>query len=86
MLGNSEYGRFFIRKLDLWGLERRPEEWKQAQSGVKARRTSDGLKSQIMDSEEHRKGDEVTGKRRKGIANEIDELFAGVEVKKRKKG
>jgi nucleolar protein 9 len=34
-LSNSQYGRFFARKLNLHLLERRPDEWREAQLGVK---------------------------------------------------
>ncbi len=87
MLGNSEYGRFFVRKLDLWGLERRPEEWKLAQSGGKARGTTNGLKMQGVKDEQLEKENERSDKRTKQEekGDEIDELFAGVEVKKRRK-
>jgi nucleolar protein 9 len=82
ILGNSEYGRFFVRKLDLWGLERRPEEWRDAQLGVKARpgRTSARAINGHQDSEEGMKEKE----KRKEMGDEIDELFAGVEKKRRK--
>jgi nucleolar protein 9 len=34
-LSNSQYGRFFARKLNLHLLERRPDEWREAQLGLK---------------------------------------------------
>ena len=81
-LGNSEYGRYFIRKLDLWGLERRPEEWREAQLGVKARSQRNNMSSRGVE------GIEGTGHQghiqRKGKADEMDELFAVVEKKQKK--
>ena len=91
-MGNHEFGRFFARKLDLYLLERRPDEWREKHLGVGLRGAPVQRGPQIgfekmavvdeMVGKEEK--DETSGKEREE-GDEIDDLFAGVERKKRKR-
>ncbi|CAD6571315.1 MAG: Nucleolar protein 9 [Tremellales sp. Tagirdzhanova-0007] len=82
LLGASEYGRFFVRKLNLWGLERRPDEWRQAQLGVKA---SPGRTGGQIQAVKGGIGDQEDDLKEVESGDAIDQLFATVHSTKRRK-
>lgn len=85
-LGNSQYGRFFARKLDLHLLQRRPDEWRESVLGV--RHHFAHQKDEVPppapqpqeESEERKKR-----KEKKRERDEIDDVFAAVEKKRKHK-
>ncbi|GMK58968.1 hypothetical protein CspeluHIS016_0604100 [Cutaneotrichosporon spelunceum] len=85
-LGNGQYGRFFARKLDLHLLQRRPDEWRESVLGVRhhfAHQKDEAVpvppEPQVEESAERKRS-----KERKRERDEIDDLFAAVEKRKRK--
>lgn len=82
-LAASFYGKFFARNLNLYLLQRRPDEWRNAQSEKK--KTS--LPSQGVEKEETqiKIKEEPKKRKRKPAENEIDELFDAALGRKIKK-
>ncbi|KAK4689724.1 nucleolar protein 9, partial [Tremellales sp. Uapishka_1] len=98
-LSNSTYGRFFAKKLNLHLLQRRPDEWRELQIGVVHHFAHEGGPKQRNQVEKERAiAMELAGtfgrdtgysgrapgedKKRKN-EDEIDELFKGVEKRKK---
>ncbi|WVR05940.1 hypothetical protein IAU60_002966 [Kwoniella sp. DSM 27419] len=87
-LGQSQYAKYFIRRAEISLLDRRPAEWREKIVGVKHHFAhQQAPKAEPMHSWEVQSGDaEVEGKKRKEkVVDEIDELFAGVEKKRKTK-
>ncbi|BEI83685.1 hypothetical protein CcaverHIS002_0402890 [Cutaneotrichosporon cavernicola] len=89
-LGNSQYGRFFARKLDLHLLQRRPDEWRESVLGVRHHfaHQKDELaplpepEVEATETAEERK---KRRKEKKRERDEIDDVFAAVEKKRKRK-
>lgn len=87
-LGNSQYGRFFARKLDLHLLQRRPDEWRESVLGVRhhfAHQKDEApapVPEPVEETEEERK---KRRKEKKRERDEIDDVFAAVEKKRKRK-
>jgi nucleolar protein 9 len=86
-LASSFYGKFFARNLNLYLLQRRPEEWRNLQSQLK--RTQEQQKKQQIHILPESKSPEThltdTQKRKYYPENEIDALFnekLGKRIKK----
>ncbi|KAJ3817927.1 hypothetical protein F5880DRAFT_1446472, partial [Lentinula raphanica] len=76
-LAASFYGKFFARKLDLYLLKRRPEEWKTGQVR-KARKKANMIPSTTSTDPPSFVVDNTSSKKRKRedrVKDEIDELF-----------
>ncbi|KAF7301584.1 hypothetical protein MIND_00723900 [Mycena indigotica] len=84
-LAASYYGKFFARNLNLYLLQRRPDEWRTAQ----ANRTKFASATEVKQDANHTRSELPLTKKRKRDANrakdEIDELFAGALGKKVKR-
>lgn len=76
-LASSQYGRFFASKLDLHLLDRRPDEWRKKHTGV------DGKGRPAVPPKVE--APKLEKKRKEVEKDEIDDLFEGVEVKKKSK-
>lgn len=97
-LAGSFYGKFFARNLNLYLLQRKPEEWKELQSqsklaSLQSAPTPDPLTLEPSTSAEAPVLPPMPGsyqkrkKRKRGTAdNEIDEVFDATLSKKVKKG
>ncbi|EDR04892.1 uncharacterized protein LACBIDRAFT_303745 [Laccaria bicolor S238N-H82] len=81
-LAASFYGKFFARNLNLYLLQRRPEEWRNTQSEKK--KASLPPPPQVKDVETKIK-EETPKKRKRKPENEIDELFDAALGRKIKK-
>ncbi|KAK8865980.1 hypothetical protein IAR55_001130 [Kwoniella newhampshirensis] len=85
-LGGSQYGKYFIRRAEVGLLDRRPEEWRERIFGVKhhfAHQKENAAPASVQHFAAAVEG-EGEGKKRKD-KDEIDQLFEGVEKKKKKK-
>lgn len=89
-LAADAYGRFLAKKLELHLLQRRPDEWREKQLGLKhhfahqkeARQSAEETQSGQQQAEEEREEPRKEKKKRKG--DEIDEVFGKLEKKKTK--
>ena len=73
-LAASFYGKFFARNLNLYLLQRRPEEWRNAQSEKKKATLPPPPQVEETKIKEETRKDEPKKRKRKH-ENEIDELF-----------
>ncbi|KAJ7067930.1 armadillo-type protein [Mycena amicta] len=80
-LAGSYYGKFFARNLNLYLLQRRPEEWRTMQASKNKPAPVSPKRNSL--AEENAPNGNAT---RDGAKDEIDELFAGTLGKKVKKG
>lgn len=84
VLGTSQYGRFFARKLDLHLLQRRPDEWRATVLGVRhhfAHQEDQPAPPVSAEGE----GEQKRTKRKEKERDEIDDVFAAVEKKRKRK-
>ncbi|KIK07666.1 hypothetical protein K443DRAFT_673245 [Laccaria amethystina LaAM-08-1] len=80
-LAASFYGKFFARNLNLYLLQRRPEEWRNAQSEKKKTQVKEETQIKIKEGTPK----DEPKKRKRKPENEIDELFDAVLGRKIKK-
>ncbi|WVQ97408.1 hypothetical protein IAU59_004521 [Kwoniella sp. CBS 9459] len=76
-LGQSQYGKYFIRRAEISLLDRRPAEWRERIVGVKhhfAHQHAPAAPAAVAPPV-------VSEKRKETEKDEIDELFAGVDKK-----
>ena len=83
-LAASFYGKFFARNLNLYLLQRRPEEWRNAQSEKKKATLPPPPQVEEIKIKEETRKDEPKKRKRKP-ENEIDELFDAALGKKIRK-
>ena len=83
-LAASFYGKFFARNLNLYLLQRRPEEWRNAQSEKKKATLPPPPQVEEIKIKEETRKDEAKKRKRKH-ENEIDELFDAALGKKIRK-
>ncbi len=87
-LGNSKYGRFFGKKLNLQLLERRPDEWREMQLGVVHHFNGPRLATTHMKGKEEAKSESVTKTTNGGGGDAIsstDAMASEVEGSKKRK-
>lgn len=89
-LGSSQYGRFFARKLDLHLLQRRPDEWRESVLGVRHHfaHQKDEVPAPVPEAQVEAETAEERKRRRKEKKrerDEIDDVFAAVEKKRKRK-
>ncbi|KAJ7367884.1 armadillo-type protein [Mycena albidolilacea] len=84
-LAGSYYGKFFARNLNLYLLQRRPDEWRTMQSDRKraAEPPAVAAPSPVQSAEETKK--ERKKRKRDAAGDEIDDLFGAALGKKVKK-
>lgn len=90
-LAGSFYGKFFVRKLHLHLLKRKPEEWKALQATVIAAALPSSPSNSTGQSADTKIADPTSNtmkkrKREPKQQDEIDELFSVALGKKKKKG
>lgn len=88
MLGTDRYGRFLAKKLDLHLLQRRPDEWRQAQIGIKHHfahqsEAAAGVEVDQVEPDAELKQKTEDKKRKRENRDAIDDVFASVDKKKR---
>lgn len=91
-LSENEFGKYVVRKMDLFMLERKPREWKErvAMAGAQAQRKAGQPvkvdEVRVEGKETDREEEEKTRKRKlkEERKDEIDSLFDTVKVKKQK--
>ncbi|WVF70512.1 hypothetical protein IAT40_005302 [Kwoniella sp. CBS 6097] len=84
-LGQSQYGKYFIRRAEISLLDRRPAEWREKIVGVKhhfAHQHAAPVTAPVASVQSEKEGGE---KRKEKEADEIDELFAEVDKKHKHK-
>nr|ODO02798.1 hypothetical protein L204_01539 [Cryptococcus depauperatus CBS 7855] len=87
-LGGSQYGKYFLRRADIMLLDRRPEEWREKILSVKhhfAHQKTASIAPPSKPTAILKEQNQVENdmKRKKEKRDEIDELFEGVEKKRK---
>ncbi|WVN85380.1 uncharacterized protein L203_100525 [Cryptococcus depauperatus CBS 7841] len=87
-LGGSQYGKYFLRRADIVLLDRRPEEWREKILSVKhhfAHQKTASIAPPSKPTAILKEQNQVENdmKRKKEKRDEIDELFEGVEKKRK---
>ncbi|OCF41800.1 hypothetical protein I317_04406 [Kwoniella heveanensis CBS 569] len=89
-LGQSQYGKYFIRRAEISLLDRRPNEWRERIVGVKhhfahQQAATAPASAPVIQSHKPQAKEGAGEKRKEKEADEIDELFAGVDKKHKHK-
>ncbi|KAL7424743.1 Nucleolar protein 9 [Cryptotrichosporon argae] len=91
-LGNDRFGKYVVRKMELYTLERRPDEWRERQIGVRHHfahekdaqsPTAAAAGGAAGKQEGEDEGDRKRKRGKRVVEDEIDDLFAGVQDKKK---
>lgn len=86
-LAADAYGRFMAKKLELHLLQRRPDEWREKQLGLKHHfaHQKEARQAQETQEEEQPEEEEPKRKEKKRKGDEIDEVFGKLEKKRKNK-